>query len=147
MKKKINKKERKEIFEVLSSVHFTAEELLKGSLEEAADNILAIEKRLRTEDNYVINHPDRYIRFDISLDSNYYDEYKYYTDVTIQGVRLEDDKEYNMRMEDIRKREIAAQYAKKKAAEKRLLLQKEKAKRKEKEDFKMFQKIKNQYGW
>ena len=142
MKKKINPTERKEIFEVLY-MPIDADELFSGSLQEVSNKVLSIEKRLRLENNFVWVNPDRYIRFDISLivDENNY------PDVIIRGVRLENDTEYNMRMEDTKEKEIAKEKANRNAKERRVLSQIEKAKRKEKEDFKMFQKIKTQYGW
>lgn len=142
MKKKINPTERKEIFEVLY-MDIDAEELFSGSLQEVSNKVLSIEKRLRLENTFVWENPDRYIRFDISLivDENNY------LDVVVKGVRLENDTEYNMRMEDTKKKEIAKEKAKEKAKKKKILSQIEKAKRKEKEDYETFQKIKKQYGW
>jgi hypothetical protein len=100
---------KKEITERLQ-LYIELETLLNGSLEEVAENILALEKRWKTENISV----DRYIRFDIQLDWS--DCQDSFPEIHLYGVRMETNEEFKRRIEDDK---LAAQ-AQKLATKKRI---------------------------
>ena len=96
---------KKEILDELG-LYTQLDTIINGSLKEAAENILALEKRLYTENDMVIQNPDKYIRFNIKVENDY-DEY---AKIRLFGVRMETDKEFKKRIEENRKK-VEAQKA------------------------------------
>lgn len=104
---------KKEIEEDLY-LYVCISDIVSGSLQEVADKILSLECRLRTEHEEVRQNPDKYIRFNIRLETNHYDG-DYDADIKLSGIRLETDLEFNSRI----KRHERAVKAQKESAKKR----------------------------
>lgn len=103
---------KKEILDELG-LYTQLDTIINGSLKEAAENILALEKRLYTENDMVIQNPDKYIRFNIKVENDY-DEY---AKIRLFGVRMETDKEFKKRIEENRKKVEAQKASAKKRIE------------------------------
>lgn len=95
-------------------MYIELETILNGSLEEVAENILALEKRWKTENISIVKNLDRYIRFDIQLDWS--DCQDSFPEIYLYGVRMETNEEFKRRIEDDK---LVAQ-AQKLAAKKRI---------------------------
>lgn len=107
---------KKEITERLGL--YVDSSVLNGTLQNVANNILNIEKRLREEHQLVKQNPDMFIRFEMEVDSEYDSSY---AEITVSGVRLETDKEFEARLEKNEKARIAAAEAARKHKEKQKL--------------------------
>ncbi len=93
------------------------EKTLCGSLKDVANNILALEGRLKKEHQLVVQNPNLYIRFNISIDKEY--NYSDSCDIAINlsGIRLETDIEFEKRIDKHKKSVIAGKLSAKKKAE------------------------------
>lgn len=105
-------------------------DLLSGTIQQAAQNVLDLEKRLREEHALVKNEPDRFIRFEIEL----YIDHDSGAELSIEGVRIETDHEFATRQARTRN----ATKASKIAAENRKKNQEEK-------EFELFKKLSRKY--
>lgn len=96
MKEVTTNYKKKEIKTELS-LYTDAEEILTASLKDVANNILNLETRLRTEHQEVIDLPDKYIRFEMEIGQGYAED-GHEPKITLYGIRLETDKEYQTRI-------------------------------------------------
>jgi hypothetical protein len=106
--------EKKEIVETLY-LYIDIDEILKGSLHDVANNILAIENRLKNECEMVVRNPDKYIRFNIDIHNGYYDSNS--PELKLYGVRMETDEEFEKRINEAKKAKIAKENSEKKRKE------------------------------
>ncbi len=127
----MKKETKKEIIERLS-LYIDIDSLLSGTLQEVANNILNLEKRLREEHTLVKNEPNRFTHFKIELVSSKFEEG--YHDIEISGVRLETDEEFKKRIEQNKKAKISA---------KKALL--EKAQKLEEQQFATYKRLKEKF--
>lgn len=95
---------KKEIREYLS-LYVELSSVIKGSLQDVANNILNIETRLRTEHGFIRENPNYYIRFEIEIETYYEDT----PEIKLFGIRLESDAEFNQRIDRNKKARIAEQ--------------------------------------
>ena len=109
------KESKKEIEEQLH-LYTEMDSVICGSLHQAAENILALEKRLKTENGLVIKYPEKYIRFNIRIGTPGYD-YDESAEIKLYGVRLETDEEFEKRIEKNKKAVAAQKIAVKKRKE------------------------------
>lgn len=129
--KKKEKIEKKEIIQQLS-LYVDPSELLKGSLKQAAENILNLEKRLRVEHALIKNNPDMFFEFRIRLEQPAFEES---AEIVLIGARLETDDEFNKRIE----KSVKLSKAAKESAKKRKNDQ-------DKKDFETYKKLKAKFG-
>jgi hypothetical protein len=113
--KKNNKKahSRKEIIDDLY-LYTELDIVINGSLQEVAENILALEKRLRAEHQMVVQNPDKYIRFGIRISSSGCDDSP---EINLYGVRMETDTEFEKRIAQSERAAIAQRASAKKRIE------------------------------
>ena len=111
--------------------------IFDGSIEEVANNILNLKNRLLRESVVVkSNPPNTFIRFELEVDGS-----DGYPQVSLYGVRMESDLEYNERV----KREMYALTAAKNAAKKRAERAAERKKEKEEEEYEIFLRLKKKF--
>lgn len=133
MKKNKNKQEfmvihaKKEIVDELYM--YCDMDILNGSLQNVAKNILDLENRLRTEHRMVINNPDMYHTFKIRVENE-----DGYPEIKLSGVRFETDKEFEARLEKNKKDKLSIKALRKKQKEK-----------KEKEEHKTYLRLKEKF--
>ena len=126
----MKKETKKEIIDELY-LYTELDTVINGSLQEVADNILALEKRLKAEHAMVVENPDKYIRFNIQIET----EYEGYAEIKLYGVRMETDEEFKGRIERNKK----AAEAQKASAKKRIRTNK-------KRDLATFLRLQKKYG-
>ena len=124
-------KETKKEFKDVLYLYIDADFLFEGSLQDVAQKVLDIEKRLRSEHNHVILNPNLYTRFEIHTER----DRDGYSEVIIEGIRLETDDEFKKRLE---KSARASATQKRIAAEKKI--------KKEEDELKLYEELKLKYG-
>lgn len=127
---------KKEIKEYLN-FHMTLDEVIYGSLQETANRILSIKKKLKHEKPYI--DFDKYHKFEINTG---YDDFYDTPDICIMGIRYETDEEFQKRVE---KQIKIRGYNKKSREKKKKELEKQKE-QKENEEFKLYLKLHKKYA-
>lgn len=79
--------------------------VLRGSLKDVANNILALEDRLKKEHAMVMQNPQQYICFNIKVEKEYGS-----IEIKLSGIRMETDIEFEKRIER-NKKAVEAQKA------------------------------------
>ncbi len=107
-----NEETRKEIIEKVY-LYTELDTVISGSLQEVANNILALEQELKTKNQYIIDNPDRYFKFNIEIQRDYEGS----DEIRLYGVRMETDEEFQKRIEKSKKSIEAQKLAAKKRIE------------------------------
>jgi hypothetical protein len=113
-------------------------DIFSGTLQDVAKNILGIEDRLKTEHGLINKEPDRYMHYEIKVNS-----YSEYCEIELYGVRLETDEEYSVRKERINKMIENNNKFKEQRASNALKRKRKEEAAKEKEEMEIYLKIKN----
>lgn len=100
-KSEVKKETKKEIHDELY-LYTEIDTVICGSLQQTAENILSLEKRLKTEHQLVVQNPGKYIRFNIRIGTPGYD-YDESPEIKLYGVRMETDEEFEKRIEKNKK--------------------------------------------
>lgn len=124
-----SEKHKLEIKEKLS-LYTDIYSILSGTIQQAAQNVLDLEKRLREENAVVKNDPDRFVRFEIDI----YIDRDDGAEISFKGIRIESDQEFSARQARIKN---AAKAGKISAANRK--------KSKEEKEFELFKQLSKKY--
>ena len=111
---KTTKLTKKEITEELY-LYVDTKEILSGTFASVANKILALEERLKKENQTIVRNPDLFIRYEISLQERYNES----AEIVIYGIKMETDEAFDKRVSASERAKVAQKASAKKQREAR----------------------------
>ena len=106
---KTTKLTKKEITEELY-LYVDTKEILSGTFASVANKILALEERLKKENQTIVRNPDLFIRYEISLQERYNES----AEIVIYGIKMETDEAFDKRVSASERAKVAQKASAKK---------------------------------